>query len=411
MSRGSKPGERRGGRQRATPNRRTILSDRILAAGAEHPSASARQFILILVTDQALPADTRIAIARRAFSAGAARSKEAGAARLSAGKPQRIKSATATKSGMAPVASTTPTDKAPKPEPIKPMKAAGLKALFTITQEATASSADRRKAAAEAAKYFLPKIGSNRRWGFNAIPDNYGFAIDPDIAKEYRDAKMQLRSLVNSRGHAVPAIAQAIHKLRAGMDTIQRRLQCPGPEIYGIKQLAKDLDRLDYFRSKHDSDIALTEAEDAEEAHTRARFDSFTRGPEATARQHLKDLKDKERYFNKVRLFKEGPRRPLSRQERNNLRLLRMLYTPSKPRREPEEKLDDPSYHPFRDEPVAEDGNLYPPDSKLRPAPKTLDDDDFTEFGDIAPVFYGDPSDPRSTDPNCPHGEPVPDPS
>ncbi len=262
---------------------------------------------------------------------------------------------------MAHIASTATTDKAPRPEPITPMTAAGFSALVGIAQDATTSSAARRKAANEAAKYFVPKTGSNRRWGFNAIPDIYGFAIDPDIAKEYRDAEMQLRNLVNSLGHDVPAVAQAIHKLRAGMDTIQRRLQCPGPEIYGIKQLAKDLDRLDYFRSKHDLDIALTEAEDAEEAHTRARFDSFTRGPEATARQHLKDLKDKERYFNKVRLFKEGPRRPLSRQERNNLRLLRMLYTPSKPRGEPEAGLDDPSYHPFRDEPVAEDGNLYPP--------------------------------------------------
>ena len=34
MPRGSKPGERRGGRQRATLNRRTVLTNRILAAAA-----------------------------------------------------------------------------------------------------------------------------------------------------------------------------------------------------------------------------------------------------------------------------------------------------------------------------------------------------------------------------------------
>jgi hypothetical protein len=34
MPRGSQPGERRGGRQRATPNRRTVLINRILAAAA-----------------------------------------------------------------------------------------------------------------------------------------------------------------------------------------------------------------------------------------------------------------------------------------------------------------------------------------------------------------------------------------
>ena len=37
MLRGSKPGERRGGRKRATPNKRTVLTDRILSIGLEHP--------------------------------------------------------------------------------------------------------------------------------------------------------------------------------------------------------------------------------------------------------------------------------------------------------------------------------------------------------------------------------------
>ena len=40
MPRGSKPGERRGGRQRATPNKRTVLTDRILAVVSANPTAS-----------------------------------------------------------------------------------------------------------------------------------------------------------------------------------------------------------------------------------------------------------------------------------------------------------------------------------------------------------------------------------
>jgi len=47
------------------------------------------------------------------------------------------------------------------------------------------------------------------------------------------------------------------------------------------------------------------------------------------------------------------------------------------------------------------------PDSK--PAPKNLDDDDFVEFADSPPVFNGHAEDPRSTDPDSPRGEPVPD--
>ena len=64
MSRGSKIGERRGGRDRGTPNRRTLLVDRILAIASECLATSAEGFIAVLVQDQKLPADLRMAIAR-----------------------------------------------------------------------------------------------------------------------------------------------------------------------------------------------------------------------------------------------------------------------------------------------------------------------------------------------------------
>jgi hypothetical protein len=67
MLRGSRPGERRGGRKRGTPNRRTILRDRILAIGSEHPAASQRAFLSKLVKDRKLPADIRIAVAPQCF--------------------------------------------------------------------------------------------------------------------------------------------------------------------------------------------------------------------------------------------------------------------------------------------------------------------------------------------------------
>ncbi len=51
MPRGSKPGERRGGRQHATPNRRTVLTDRILAAAAANSSGSAEEMRQVLAAD------------------------------------------------------------------------------------------------------------------------------------------------------------------------------------------------------------------------------------------------------------------------------------------------------------------------------------------------------------------------
>lgn len=80
MPRGSKPGERRGGRQRATPNKRTVLTDRILAVAPEHPGASRHELIAILVKDQMLAADIRLAVARRYPPVRASRSTASRAA-------------------------------------------------------------------------------------------------------------------------------------------------------------------------------------------------------------------------------------------------------------------------------------------------------------------------------------------
>jgi len=85
MLRGSRPGERRGGRKRGTPNRRTILRDTILSIGLDHPAASQRAFLLKLVEDRKLPADIRIAVAPKCFPPKRTRSSRTGRPRASVG--------------------------------------------------------------------------------------------------------------------------------------------------------------------------------------------------------------------------------------------------------------------------------------------------------------------------------------
>jgi hypothetical protein len=51
MPRGSKPGERRGGRQRGTPNKKTALRDSALAAAATNPDISPLDYLLGIVRD------------------------------------------------------------------------------------------------------------------------------------------------------------------------------------------------------------------------------------------------------------------------------------------------------------------------------------------------------------------------
>jgi hypothetical protein len=182
--------------------------------------------------------------------------------------------------------------------------------------------------------------------------------------------QLELRALVNEPTRKIPAIAEKIKKLQARSDAIRRQLQVPCPTKYGNKEAANDCVRLMQFTSLRDNETALTEAQKAEEAHLRARFDVFSASPEAVARRRREALQDAERRFKKSRLTGDFYAAPLSRKDRNELKLLRWLY-PAEPKLNLS-GLDDDGlemrYHPFADELPAPDGNFYPRHSKLRPA-------------------------------------------
>jgi hypothetical protein len=365
MLRGSRPGERRGGRKRGTPNRRTILRDRILAIGLDHPAASQRAFLSKLVKDRKLPADTRIAVAPQSFPPQRRRSARTGRRRALAGSRTSIAqealategSAVATKGSQTPAAVPTIRDWSPQ----------ALGALFGVVQDATANPQVRTKAALKIADFLLPKVAKKPK----VAPDEYGFSISPNLASAYRDIQLELRALVNAPTRKIPAIAGKIKKLEVRSDAIRRRLEVPCPTKYGNKEAGNDWVRLMQFTSLRDNGTALSEAQQAEEAHLRARFDVFNASPEAIARRRRQALEDAERLFIKSRLTGDFPAAPLSRKERDELELLRRLYP--KPKRNLSQ-LDgdgcDEMYgnHPFADELLAPDGNFYPPHSKLRPA-------------------------------------------
>src|SRR6202047_3343226 len=66
MPRGSKPGERRGGRQRGTPNKNTVLRNAAIAAAASNPNVSPLEFLLSIMRDSHLPFELRIRVAQMA---------------------------------------------------------------------------------------------------------------------------------------------------------------------------------------------------------------------------------------------------------------------------------------------------------------------------------------------------------
>ena len=209
------------------------------------------------------------------------------------------------------------------------------------------------------------------------------------MATEYRDSILQLQTLSDGGGSTIPAMQKKADKLRARIKMIQQRLECPCPSLYGIKkQWLYDRQRVRDLAQKRQAKIVLSDEENAGQAHLMARSDSLHAGPEEAAKKRLDDLKQRARAFK----GRYGPR--LTRRERVELRLLRLLYSPSESSNayKPD---DEPHYHPLRDAPFAANGNLYPPNSRLRPAPDSPEDADFIELVEVPRYEYSNPNIPE----------------
>jgi hypothetical protein len=268
MPRGSKPGTKRGGRKRGTPNRRTILAERIFVAAAAHPLAGWQELLSVLMDDQALPADTRLVIAQQSRSA-AARSSKARA------KTTNAKSAATSSQKQA---------------------AVELDLLFRLVRNVSLTEEERGKAAARMARVLLPATPTGDPAWSRAVADEYGFVISPKIASEYRDAKLLLEEIENGNGSIRPGNALQAEKARARLAAIRRSLEPPPHSKYGRyrphrrdqpfgqDQFQQDLVRLFELRYKRRSKIGLSEQEVAEEAHRMARADTLKYGAEGEAR-------------------------------------------------------------------------------------------------------------------------------
>jgi hypothetical protein len=66
MPRGSKPGERRGGRQPGTPNRKTALITTAFASATSNPELSPLDFFLAVMREASIPPEWRFRAAQAA---------------------------------------------------------------------------------------------------------------------------------------------------------------------------------------------------------------------------------------------------------------------------------------------------------------------------------------------------------
>jgi hypothetical protein len=218
MPRGSKPGERRGGRQRGTPNKKTALRNAAIAAAAANPDISPLDFLLGLMRDPNLSLELRIRVAQTA-------------APFIHGKPR-------------------------------------------------------------AAGSIVPSAGAT------SIHVAGGVTTDPVLARALRDDCDRLGELLRKRyskhgGSLSAAEEQEESGLRARVTQTAKAIGCPVG--YGAAQARKDNNRLHQLYCKRISPPscgggALPDAEDAEEAHLRARVEAYEQSPEGVARRRILDL-------------------------------------------------------------------------------------------------------------------------
>jgi hypothetical protein len=215
-----------------------------------------------LVKDQELPADIRMAIAREFSATGTSRSGGIKPAQSFADKRLKPKSA------------------GPRRAPSSTANSATLDILFGIVRDTTVDPDQRRKAASEAAQHFLPKTPGIRRWWVNAPVDEYGFAITPEIAAEYRDTQFALWRLAKSETNS-PATTRKAAEMQERLKAIRHRLQRPCPSLYGDPQWVEDGKRVQRLFLKRKTKATLSEKEDAEQAHRLARFCTYVEGPKS----------------------------------------------------------------------------------------------------------------------------------
>jgi len=294
------PGERRGGRKPRTLNRRTILTDRILALAPGCPGAGWRRFVCVLAADKALPADTRVATLK-SLSTGSGRKQRGGATDLD----------------LLPRASHSGNRRA-----LTKINSHQLEGLLRVVQDENAAPKDRRKAALAAALLLFPVAKTQKKWG--ALTDKFGIAINPGMVREYRDIKLRLKELQEHKD--TPSVQEKIKKLRARKGTIFERVECPCASVYGVKDISQDRLRLNRFAHKRIAKGALTDEEEEEEAHRQLRIDLYEASPEVAAvrrRKYLDNLEGEE-----LEALIEKRRNPfrLRPNAKANLRLLRLLY-------------------------------------------------------------------------------------
>ena len=284
MPRGSKPGERRGGRQKGTPNKKTVLRDAALNAAAKNPDLSPLDFLLGLMRDPTLPSALRIKMAEVAAPfvqhkpktnhthKYGALFKAVNAARAKAAQPGT------------PAAEATPEKQSP------------LDYLLSVMRDPNTEPEVRIRVARRIVQFVHPKQRPDRQADqaeaqlehMEALGDE--FMVDHELAVRLRDDKLRAeqlwqkqlgeRSLTQAEKEEEAALKARISETATAIEL---------PKGYGEEQMTRDSLIVDYFGGGPKN--SMSEMELAVQAQAMARLEALEQTPERRARERKMTLK------------------------------------------------------------------------------------------------------------------------
>jgi hypothetical protein len=220
--RGSRPGERRGGRQKGTPNKKTAYVRAVMAAHAAQDNVSPLNLILAVMREPHVALGQRVKMALKALPHVHAKAK--------AGQPDELGDDRAKPDN---ASNATHVDANARAATEKNQELMPLDFLQSVIRDAKTPAALQIKVAQAIIPYIRPKR-SVRPKRPAVVTDRHGFAVDRELARKLRNKVARLLPLKRRRN---PADQELI--VRLNLELIQRprhAVSMPIPLQHGTRK-------------------------------------------------------------------------------------------------------------------------------------------------------------------------------
>jgi hypothetical protein len=296
MPRGSRPGERRGGRKPGTPNKKTLIKNAVFLAAAAEPNGSPLEFMLALMRDPQVPFGMRLDMASIAAPYVHARPAPVRKRRpdpldlrdrLGDGGDLKFGKLDAKPDAAKPTAdrgrgpgggSGREAGEGEGDGAVGGAEGGGLSPLdflLAAMHDPEASPRQRVQAVRVAAQHTHAPAGATEAPSMIVVEDKFGFKVDPELARAERDDSLRedrLRATSHLRKKdSVEAKAADQELEQMGKRRAERLARFGFPDGYSYGDRQNDENRLAQLSSKRSSHKKLTPEEDAEEAHLAVR--------------------------------------------------------------------------------------------------------------------------------------------